>query len=101
MTVSMGAVRSAGSTAKYFASDNYYTAEQSEAASEWSGTGAGELGHAGAVDRSDFENLLGGKLPGGKQVGDEENRAHGTDFTFSMPKSASGTCWPCITRPVS
>ncbi|MBV1692718.1 conjugative relaxase [Novosphingobium sp. G106] len=89
MTVSMGAVRSAGGAAKYFASDNYYTAEQAEAASEWSGGGAADLGLAGTVDRTDFEGVLGGKLPGGKQVGEEENRAHGTDFTFSMSKSAS------------
>lgn len=85
----MGAVRSAGGAAKYFASDNYYTAEQAQAASEWHGAGADDLGLKGNVDRGDFESVLGGKLPGGKQVGDEENRAHGTDFTFSMPKSAS------------
>lgn len=85
----MGAVRSAGGAARYFASDNYYTAEQAEAASEWHGAGADDLGLRDNVDRGDFESVLGGKLPGGKQIGDEENRAHGTDFTFSMPKSAS------------
>ena len=44
MTVSIGKVHSAGGAAAYFASDNYYTAEQSEAASAWAGEGAKDLG---------------------------------------------------------
>ncbi|MBV1692473.1 relaxase domain-containing protein [Novosphingobium sp. G106] len=92
MTRSMGAVRSAGGVAKY-SPDNYYTAEQAEAASEWSGGGAADLGLAGTVDRTDFEGVLGGKLPGGKQVGEEENRAHGTDLLDVEIRLAACLCF--------
>lgn len=89
MTVSIGKVHSAGGAAAYFASDNYYTAEQSEAASAWAGEGAQDLGLSGTVDTATFERILNGELPDGKQVGDAETRDSGRDFTFSMPKSAS------------
>ena len=89
MTVSIGKVHSAGGAAAYFASDNYYTAEQSEAASAWAGEGARDLGLSGTVDTATFERILNGELPDGKQVGDAETRDSGRDFTFSMPKSAS------------
>lgn len=89
MTVSIGKVHSAGGAAAYFAADNYYTAEQSEAASAWAGEGAQDLGLSGTVDTATFERILNGELPDGKQVGDAETRDSGRDFTFSMPKSAS------------
>lgn len=89
MTVSIGKVHSAGGAAAYFASDNYYTAEQSEAASAWAGEGAKDLGLSGTVDTATFERILSGELPDGKQIGDAETRDSGRDFTFSMPKSAS------------
>src|SRR3546814_6868495 len=89
MTVSIGKVHSAGGAAAYFAADNYYTAEQSEAASAWAGEGAQDLGLSGTVDTATFERILNGELPDGKQVGDAETRDSGREFTFSMPKSAS------------
>ena len=89
MTVSIGAVHSAAGAASYFASDNYYTAEQAEGTSQWAGEGSREAGLSGPVDTATFENVLNGKLPDGIQVGDPEKRDHGRDFTFSMPKSAS------------
>lgn len=89
MTVSIGAVRSAGGAATYFASDNYYTAEQSESMSSWAGEGAKAAGLTGPVEAKTFEAVLGGTLPDGTQVGQHGRRDHGRDFTFSMPKSAS------------
>jgi conjugative relaxase-like TrwC/TraI family protein len=89
MTVSMGAVRSAAGASNYFASDNYYTVEQAEMASEWGGEGASSLGLEGPIDQAQFEAILEGKLPDGMQIGDLKTRAHGSDFTFSMPKSAT------------
>src|SRR3546814_11159145 len=89
MTVSIGKVHSAGGAAAYFAADNYYTAEQSEAASAWAGEGAKDLGLSGTVDTATFERILSGELPDGKQIGDAETRDSGRDFTFSLPKSAS------------
>ena len=89
MTVSIGKVHSAGGAAAYFAADNYYTAEQSEAASAWAGEAAQDLGLSGTVETATFERILNGELPDGKQIGDAETRDSGRDFTFSMPKSAS------------
>lgn len=89
MTVSIGKVHSAGGAAAYFAADNYYTAEQSEAVSAWAGEGAKDLGLSGTVDTATFERILNGELPDGKQIGDPATRDSGRDFTFSMPKSAS------------
>ena len=89
MTVSIGRVHSPGKAADYFANDNYYTAEQSEAASVWRGEGSRDLGLSGTVEASVFEKILDGKLPDGTQVNNPETRDYGRDFTFSMPKSAS------------
>lgn len=89
MTVSIGRVGSAGGAASYFASDNYYTAEQAETSSQWAGQGAQALGLQGRVDTARFEAILDGRLPDGSQVGDPNRRDYGRDFTFSMPKSAS------------
>ncbi|MCW2393531.1 MobF family relaxase [Sphingobium sp. B11D3A] len=87
--LSMGTVRSAGGAATYFASDNYYTAEQSAESSQWAGQGSASLGLDGQVEHKTFEKLLNGELPDGRQVGTPGKHAHGSDFTFSMPKSAS------------
>lgn len=89
MTVSIGKVHSAGGAAAYFAADNYYTAEQSEAASAWAGEGAKDLALSGTVETATFERILNGELPDGTQIGDAATRDSGRDFTFSMPKSAS------------
>src|SRR3546814_9655490 len=86
MTVSIGKVHSAGGAAAYFAADNYYTAEQSEAVSAWAGEGAKDLGLSGTVDTATFERILNGELPDGTQIGDPDTRDSGRDFTFSMPK---------------
>lgn len=89
MTVSIGTVRSARGAASYFAGDNYYTAHQAEMTSAWAGQGARAAGLAGTVAAVTFEQVLDGKLPNGRQVGDADKRVRGRDFTFSMPKSAS------------
>ena len=89
MTVSIGRVHSPGKAADYFANDNYYTAEQSEAASVWMGEGSRDLGLSGTVEAGVFEKILDGKLPDGTQVSNPETHDYGRDFTFSMPKSAS------------
>ena len=68
MTVSIGKVHSAGGAAAYFAADNYYTAEQSEAASVWMGEGSRDLGLSGTVEASVFEKILDGKLPPGTRL---------------------------------
>ena len=77
MTVSIGKVHSAGGAAAYFAADNYYTAEQSEAASAWAGEAAQDLGLSGTVETATFERILNGELPDGKQIGDGINVEHG------------------------
>src|SRR3546814_3443498 len=71
MTVSIGKVHSAGGAAAYFAADNYYTAEQSEAVSAWAGEGAKDLGLSGTVDTATFERILNGELPDGTQRSEE------------------------------
>lgn len=87
--LSVASVRSAGGAASYFAKDDYYVGEHASEISAWGGRGADDLGLAGEVDRDTFENLLKGRLPDNRQIGDPENRRSGIDLTFSMPKSAS------------
>lgn len=87
--LSIAPVRSAGGAAGYFASDNYYTLEESSEASAWAGEGSTDLGLAGEVGKESFEKILNGELPDGEKVGQVENRRPGLDMTFSMPKSAS------------
>ncbi len=74
MTVSIGRVHSPDKAADSFANDNYYTAEQSEAASVWMGEGSRDLGLSGTVEASVFEKILDGKLPDGTQVNNPETR---------------------------
>lgn len=87
--LSIASVRSASGAANYFASDNYYTAEQSSEMSVWAGSGSEDLGLSGAVGKDSFEAILNGILPSGEGVAQVENRRAGYDLTFSMPKSAS------------
>ncbi|WP_374945191.1 MobF family relaxase [Sphingomonas sp.] len=90
---SIASVRSASGAATYFAKDDfrddYYTAEGSSEASAWGGAGAEALGLEGEVAKDAFEQILGGTLPSGEDVGSHENRRHGVDLTFSAPKSVS------------
>lgn len=96
--ISMNNVGSAGQALHYFSADNYYTQDEGLEHSEWFGQGAQQLGLAGKIDRSDFFEVLSGKVEGqelGKWVKDEKTgetvREHrpGTDMTFSAPKSVS------------
>lgn len=87
--LSVATVRSAQGAAGYFAADNYYTADQPEAAGEWVGRGAATLGLVGPVDQKSFEAVLRGELPNGQQVGVPERHSAGVDLTFSLPKSWS------------
>ena len=89
--LSVGSVSSAGGAAGYYTKDNYYTADQTSAASGWFGEGAKALGLEGPIDATTFEAILSGQLgpdislaggPGG------EHRP-GIDLTFSAPKSVS------------
>ena len=88
--ISMSAVSGGSAAASYYSSDNYYTAEQAEQASEWVGKGAQELGLKGPVDEQVFADILDGKLPNGDVIKSPngEHRA-GMDLTFSASKSVS------------
>lgn len=90
MVVSVSPVGSASGAAAYYASDNYYTADQSAENSEWGGDGAARLGLDGKVEPARFETVLAGKLPNGAVItgGAGEHRP-GFDLTFSAPKSVS------------
>jgi len=87
--LSVAPVRSASGSANYFAKDDYYTVEDSSEISAWGGEGAEEIGLSGEVSKDAFEGVLNGILPSGEAVAQVENRRHGFDLTFSMPKSAS------------
>ena len=87
--LSVASVKSASGAATYFAKDDYYTAEHSSEATAWGGIGAAEVGLKGEVTKEAFEKILNGELPDGEKVGQVQNRQHGVDMTFSMPKSAS------------
>jgi len=80
-------VTSAGAAADYFAKDNYYSREQSEASSEWYGRGASDQELVGTVEHDDFRNMLEGRFEGEAPTSNTHNP--GRDLTFSMPKSAS------------
>lgn len=87
--LSVASIKSASGAASYFAKDDYYTAEHSSEATLWGGVGAAEIGLKGEVTKEAFEKILNGELPSGEKVGQVQNRQHGVDLTFSMPKSAS------------
>jgi conjugative relaxase-like TrwC/TraI family protein len=95
--LSMTNVSGAGAASSYYSADNYYTADESRAASAWSGEGAKRLGLSGPVEVDDFRALLEGKVAGqelGRPVKNAEGElewAHrpGFDVTLSAPKSVS------------
>ncbi|WP_156114296.1 MobF family relaxase, partial [Myxosarcina sp. GI1] len=79
----------------YYAQENYYSAEESVANSQWMGKGAVKLGLKGKIKPQKFKQLLYGKLPDGtrfrtrktERAGYKERAA--LDCTFSAPKSVS------------
>jgi len=80
---------SSGQAGRYYAQkDNYYV----RAEGRWTGKGSEALGLRGPVSKEDFEQLLAGKDPKGREIvapaPNGEHRA-GLDLTFSAPKSVS------------
>ena len=77
--------------ARYYTEGDYYTKDGDEP-SEWSGSGAAQLGLDGTVDTAAFKDLLGGMLPEGHVAGWEgsgKDHRPGWDLTFSAPKGLS------------
>ena len=78
----------------YYTAENYYSNEENQANSVWSGKGAKSLGLSGQVQGGAFKNLLHGSTPqgdqtlAGRKINPEKHRA-GIDLTFSAPKSLS------------
>ncbi|MGF1523255.1 MAG: MobF family relaxase [Leptolyngbyaceae cyanobacterium] len=78
----------------YYTAENYYSNEENQANSAWSGKGARSLGLSGQVQGGAFKNLLHGNSPqgdktlSGRKINPEKHRA-GIDLTFSAPKSLS------------
>ncbi|MEM1308329.1 MAG: MobF family relaxase [Cyanobacteria bacterium P01_H01_bin.153] len=78
----------------YYTAENYYSNEENQANSVWSGKGAQSLGLSGQVQGEAFKNLLHGNSPqgdktlSGRKINPEKHRA-GIDLTFSAPKSLS------------
>jgi conjugative relaxase-like TrwC/TraI family protein len=78
----------------YYTAENYYSNEENQANSTWSGKGARTLGLSGQVQGEAFKNLLHGNSPqgdktlSGRKINPEKHRA-GIDLTFSAPKSLS------------
>jgi len=72
--------------------DDYYSG-RGEAQGEWVGTGAGELGLAGAVSGGQFNALIAGLDPGDPakrlRAGARDPKIAALDLTFSAPKSIS------------
>jgi len=72
--------------------DDYYSG-RGEAAGEWVGAGAGELGLEGPVTSGDFTALLEGRDPRaperGLRASSSQPEVAGLDLTFSAPKSIS------------
>lgn len=91
MVASVSALTSAGQAASYYEADDYY-AEGGFAPSEWFGEAAEALGLSSEVDRTQFAELLEGRVAGQQlgttRDGKVEHRP-GWDITFSAPKSVS------------
>ncbi|MBE7383710.1 MAG: relaxase domain-containing protein [Leptolyngbya sp. SIO1E4] len=87
-------VISANQGETYYTAENYYSTEENQTHSHWSGKGARTLGLSGQVQGGDFKNLLHGYSPNGdkslagRKINPEKHRA-GIDLTFSAPKSLS------------
>lgn len=78
----------------YHSKDNYYTKDQGEGQSQWSGNGARKLGLKGEVNAEDFKKLVHGiDAKSGQKIyceqHDNNSRRAGLDLTFSAPKSVS------------
>lgn len=110
--LSMSAGMSAGAAGSYFGKEDYYL-QRGDAASEWLGRGAQDLGLGGQVDKESFAQVLAGRDPetgeqlvagkieqekdkGGNLVFNEDGSPRmidkhraGNDLTFSAPKSVS------------
>jgi conjugative relaxase-like TrwC/TraI family protein len=91
MVASVSALTSAGQAASYYEADDYY-AEGGFAPSEWFGETAAALGLSGEVDRTQFAEMLEGRVAG-QQLGTSRDgkveHRPGWDITFSAPKSVS------------
>jgi len=91
MVATVGALTSAGQAASYYEADDYY-AEGGLAPSEWFGEGAADLGLFGEVDRTQFREMLEGRI-GDQQLGTMRDgkveHRPGWDITLSAPKSVS------------
>jgi len=78
----------------YYTAENYYSDEENQVNSTWSGKGAQSLGLSGQVQGGAFKNLLHGNNPqgdktlSGRKINPKKHRA-GIDLTFSAPKSLS------------
>ncbi len=83
-----GAARLASNYYQEHSADYYM--EDVDHQGQWMGSGAEELGLAGAVDRSEFQLGLAGYVAGEQvQNAGKENRQMGWDLTYSAPKSVS------------
>jgi len=89
-------IASAKQAGRYFAADNYYTAEENQERSAWQGQGAVALGFSGEVDVAELVAILEGRVGGqqlGRHAGNAPPTAHehrpGLDMTLSAPKSVS------------
>ena len=84
-----------GQAKHYYTKENYYTKEEANKHSLWSGRGAKVLGLNKGVDPEDFQKLVEGYLPNGEEFRAKRiNRPgckerSGLDCTFSAPKSVS------------
>lgn len=91
MVASVSTLTSAGQAASYYEADDYY-AEGGFAPSEWFGEAAEALGLSGEVDRTQFAEMLEGRVAG-QQLGTTRDgkieHRPGWDITFSVPKSVS------------
>ncbi|MEM8809355.1 MAG: MobF family relaxase [Cyanobacteria bacterium P01_G01_bin.38] len=87
-------VISANQGETYYTAENYYSPEENQQHSNWSGRGARQLCLSGQIQGSAFKNLLQGYSPSrtqtlsGRKINPDRHRA-GLDLTFSAPKSIS------------
>ena len=93
--LSIYTLKSANQAAHYYEQGDYYIKGDSAPNNVWFGKGAAELGLTGAVDATQFKELLEGKLPNGVLLHngyDKDGKLQhrpGYDLTFSACKSAS------------
>ncbi|UAJ12402.1 MobF family relaxase [Polymorphobacter megasporae] len=89
--ISAASVGGAGAAGSYYTRDNSYSAEDLEQSSQWLGAGAQTAGLVGSVSIDTFTEVLKGRLPDGRVIGNGQTGSHraGMDLTFSAPKSLS------------